>query len=157
MSDDAPHPWTLHDPGETDAPARITDDNGAEVTPQRVWREIQILRAERNLLCAGRSDTSRKVQIVGDTCNRASTSGGPDYCSTCSTLLEDWVKWDGHTYREAKLIHSVNARINALIADRVEDLEAERQAVLDVINIYGDEVLHSQLDAIGWPWTDGDA
>lgn len=36
---------------------------------------------------------------------------------------------------------------------RVEALEAERQAVLDVINLYGDDVLHSALDAIGWPWS----
>lgn len=44
-SADAPHPWTLHDPGETGAPPRVTDDNGDEVTLQRAWREVQILRA----------------------------------------------------------------------------------------------------------------
>lgn len=30
-------------------------------------------------------------------------------------------------------------------------LLAERQAVLDCINLYGGETLHKALDAIGWP------
>ena len=33
----------------------------------------------------------------------------------------------------------------------VERLRQERQAVLDCVNLYGDEVLHSALDGIGWP------
>lgn len=33
----------------------------------------------------------------------------------------------------------------------VERLQAERQAVLDAVNLYGDETLHRALDAIGWP------
>ena len=41
---DAPHPWTYHDPGDTDAEPRITDDNDQEVTLARAWREVQILR-----------------------------------------------------------------------------------------------------------------
>jgi hypothetical protein len=32
-----------------------------------------------------------------------------------------------------------------------ERLKAERQAVLDVVNLYGDETLHKALDMIGWP------
>jgi hypothetical protein len=32
-----------------------------------------------------------------------------------------------------------------------ERLRAERQAVLDCVNLYGDDVLHEALDAIGWP------
>lgn len=47
MNVDAPHPWTLHDPGNTGAPFRVTDDNDAEVTLPRAWREVQVLRAER--------------------------------------------------------------------------------------------------------------
>lgn len=33
----------------------------------------------------------------------------------------------------------------------VERLRAERQAVLDCVNLYGDETLHKALDTIGWP------
>jgi hypothetical protein len=33
--------------------------------------------------------------------------------------------------------------------DRVRDLEAERQHILDCINLYGDETLHRALDAAG--------
>jgi hypothetical protein len=36
---------------------------------------------------------------------------------------------------------------------RIAALEAERQAVLDAVNLYGDEILHAALDAIGWPAT----
>jgi hypothetical protein len=32
-----------------------------------------------------------------------------------------------------------------------ERLKAERQAVLDVVNLYGDETLQKALDDIGWP------
>jgi hypothetical protein len=33
----------------------------------------------------------------------------------------------------------------------VEAFARERQAVLDVVILYGDETLHKALDAIGWP------
>lgn len=33
---------------------------------------------------------------------------------------------------------------------RIAELEAERQAVLDAINLYGDSVLHGALDDIGF-------
>jgi hypothetical protein len=33
----------------------------------------------------------------------------------------------------------------------VEAFAQERQAVLDCVNLYGDETLHKALDAIGWP------
>jgi ribosomal protein L37AE/L43A len=33
--------------------------------------------------------------------------------------------------------------------ERVAQLEAERQVVLDCVNLYGDETLHAALDAIG--------
>lgn len=33
----------------------------------------------------------------------------------------------------------------------VEHLRAERQRVIDVVNLYGDETLHKALDSIGWP------
>jgi hypothetical protein len=33
----------------------------------------------------------------------------------------------------------------------VEAFAQERQAVLDAVNIYGDETLHKALGAIGWP------
>ena len=33
---------------------------------------------------------------------------------------------------------------------RVAALEAERQAVIDAVNLYGDETLHHALDAIGF-------
>ena len=36
------------------------------------------------------------------------------------------------------------------LRQRLKELESERQAVLDVVNLYGDEVLHSALDGIGW-------
>lgn len=42
---DAPHPWTYHDPGETEATPRVTDDNGDEVTIGRAWQEVQRLRS----------------------------------------------------------------------------------------------------------------
>ena len=32
-----------------------------------------------------------------------------------------------------------------------EEVAAERQAVTSVVNIYGDETLHTALDRIGWP------
>lgn len=32
----------------------------------------------------------------------------------------------------------------------VERLRSERQAVLDVVNLYGDDLLHRALDDIGW-------
>ena len=39
----------------------------------------------------------------------------------------------------------------ASLREEVERLRYERQAVLDCINLYGDETLHSALDSIGWP------
>ena len=42
------------------------------------------------------------------------------------------------------------AEIERLQAE-IERLQAEHQAVLDCINLYGDETLHSALDGIGWP------
>jgi hypothetical protein len=37
------------------------------------------------------------------------------------------------------------------LAGAVEAFAQERQAVLNVVNLYGDETLHKALDAIGWP------
>lgn len=45
---DAPHPWTYHDPGDTDVAPLLTDDNGNEVSLGRAWREVQLLRGEVN-------------------------------------------------------------------------------------------------------------
>ena len=54
---------------------------------------------------------TRAIQVVGDTCRRESTPDGPDYCATCSGRLDDWVEWDGHTYREARLIAEISGRL----------------------------------------------
>lgn len=35
-------------------------------------------------------------------------------------------------------------------ASRVAELEEERQAVIDAVNLYGDETLHKALDDIGF-------
>lgn len=43
------------------------------------------------------------------------------------------------------------------LRDRVEALEAERQAVIDVVNLYGDEVLHAQKAEAGFEWATGKA
>jgi hypothetical protein len=40
---------------------------------------------------------------------------------------------------------------NCTLKHRVRELQAERQAVLDVVNLYGDGTLHAALDNIGWP------
>jgi hypothetical protein len=37
------------------------------------------------------------------------------------------------------------------LAGAVEAFGQERQAVLDCVNLYGDETLHKALDGIGWP------
>lgn len=45
-------------------------------------------------------------------------------------------------------------RVQRLLTDHrgaVEAFAQERQAVLDCVNLYGDETLHKALDAIGWP------
>lgn len=60
---DAPHPWTLHDPGETGEPARITDALGFEVSPQRAWREVQVLRSDRDALIERLdAETERRIE-----------------------------------------------------------------------------------------------
>lgn len=42
-------------------------------------------------------------------------------------------------------------RLRAMHAERLGADDDERQAVLDAINLYGDEILHKALDGIGWP------
>lgn len=44
-------------------------------------------------------------------------------------------------------VHHGDACLRVYVALGVA--EAERQAVIDVVNLYGDEVLHGALDAVG--------
>lgn len=53
----------------------------------------------------------KPLQIVGDTCKRQTTPDGPDFCRTCSDAIYDWVKWEGHTFREAHLIAQLAPRL----------------------------------------------
>jgi hypothetical protein len=50
--------------------------------------------------------------------------------------------WMAQTEREVALRESLAAE-NARLRD-------EAQAVLDCVNLYGDETLHKALDSIGW-------
>lgn len=56
---------------------------------------------------------------------------------------------------EAHLVAQRAVPDDAGAVSRIAELEAERQAVLDCVNLYGDGTLHSALDAIGWPTTTG--
>ncbi len=38
----------------------------------------------------------------------------------------------------------------------IERLQAQRQAVIDCINLYGEETLHKALDAVGFVVRDGE-
>jgi hypothetical protein len=49
-----------------------------------------------------------------------------------------------------RVLAMIEADMRLLRAEN-ERLRAERQAVLDCVNLYGDDVLHKALDAIGWP------
>lgn len=40
------------------------------------------------------------------------TAPGPDVCSTCSEILQEWVPWNGHTTRESTLIKSLKGRVD---------------------------------------------
>lgn len=55
------------------------------------------------------------------------------------------------THRWARACLEMWEAERADLLAKVERLREERQAVLDCINLYGDETLHSALDGIGWP------
>lgn len=40
-------------------------------------------------------------------CIKLEDDVGPAYCGECSGIIEDYVPWDGHTEREAKLLQSL--------------------------------------------------
>lgn len=68
---------------------------------------------------------------------------------TCGCMMPcSCVEFDGKRYRS--VVEIVGA-LDTRLAEAVETSDAERQAVLDVVNIYGDETLHKALDNIGWP------
>jgi len=49
--------------------------------------------------------TERCVELEDDV--------GPSYCGECSGIIEDYVLWEGHTEREAKLIQSLEPYLAA--------------------------------------------
>jgi hypothetical protein len=55
--------------------------------------------------------------------------------------------WKTRLVEETARLRQINRDLRA----ENERLKAERQAVLDVVNLYGDETLHKALDGIGWP------
>src|SRR4051812_22011336 len=40
---------------------------------------------------------------------------------------------------------------NKRLRRTIKQMEEEKQAVLNAVNLFADEVLHAALDAIGWP------
>jgi hypothetical protein len=73
---------------------------------------------------------------------------------TAGTFKGDYSVIDtDSTIREVIARCGVKAHATRIIAalNEVEQLRAERQAVLDVVNLYGDQTLHTALDDIGWP------
>lgn len=57
-----------------------------------------------------------------------------------------------HAIRDPAIAQHHGWRRDAQAAvEELDRLRDERQAVLDCINLYGDQTLHSALDAIGWP------
>jgi hypothetical protein len=58
------------------------------------------------------------------------------------------VEFEGRRYRS---VVELVADLYAHLCGANEVFKQERQAVLDVVNIYGDETLHKALGNIGWP------
>jgi hypothetical protein len=72
-----------------------------------------------------------------------------------AVMAEHFEKLEAENYRLRKLCGPDPERIGDLLIRaeqgeaRVRDLEAERQHILDCINLYGDQTLHGALDAAG--------
>jgi len=41
-------------------------------------------------------------------CIKHNSAVGPSFCGTCSRIIQDYVQWEGHTVREALLIHKLS-------------------------------------------------
>lgn len=65
--------------------------------------------------------TTNRVQL--ESCTRASTEYGPDYCVTCSGMLDEWVPWEGH-YGLVNTVVSLRREVDRLNA-ALEELENE--------------------------------
>ena len=120
-------------------------------TPDEIAERI-VNRAEEISDEAGSMNVDRLVEQAREVSSGHGQwdTGGANYVRSLLAGLADAVEqlqrelghWKDHYTRAEGEIHEARARVAAL--------EAERQAVIDAVNLYGDETLHHALDAIGF-------